>query len=308
MNAPLPAKKVAPGGNTLAASTALLRQLEWRAHHPVENILIGDYRSIFRGRGMEFDQVVRYEFGDDIRDIDWNVTARLGEPYRKKFVEERELMVMILFEDSLSLQFGSGNRTKRDALLELVGLIMLLAALNRDRVALIHARPGGHTFYEPMRGKGEILHSSAKFIGTPAPALTDSRPLGTPWKFISYAAPKHSVFLWVGDFAPRPPPEAWAITRQRYQPVGFRADDLWERQLPAGPSITAYDPTHRRLVVLDPNSRVHRDAQQAWVADRNARFAKLFPDALSRLVVTPDETMTDALVKFFHGHMRLRTR
>ncbi len=296
------------GSNTLAGATALLRQLEWKAHHPVENILIGDYRSIFRGRGMEFDQVVRYEFGDDIRDIDWNVTARLGEPYRKKFIEERELMLVILFEDSLSLQFGSGGRTKRDALLELVGLIMLLAALNRDRVAVIHSKPGGHTFYEPMRGKGEILHASAKLIGQPAPALTDSRPIGTPWRFISYAAPRHSVFLWLGDFAPAPQPDAWAITRQRYQPVGFRAEDLWERRLPEGPSITAYDPTHQRLVVLDPKSRVHRAAQENWVADRNAKFAKLFPDALSRLVVTPDESMTDALVRFFHGHMRLRTR
>ena len=70
---------------------ALLRQLEWRVRHAVENVLSGEYRSAFRGRGMEFDQVVKYTFGDDVRDIDWNVTARLGEPYRKKFVEEREV-------------------------------------------------------------------------------------------------------------------------------------------------------------------------------------------------------------------------
>src|SRR5215216_7459334 len=97
---------------------ALLRQLEWRVRHAVENVLSGEYRSAFRGRGMEFDQVVKYEFGDDVRDIDWNVTARLGEPYRKKFVEEREVTLLLVFEDSLSLQFGSGKRTKRDALFE----------------------------------------------------------------------------------------------------------------------------------------------------------------------------------------------
>ena len=76
--------------------------------HAVENILSGEYRSAFRGRGIEFDQVVRYEFGDDVRDIDWNVTARLGEPYRKKFVEEREMTLLLVFEDSASLDFGSG--------------------------------------------------------------------------------------------------------------------------------------------------------------------------------------------------------
>src|SRR6266849_6688316 len=73
----------------VSSQLAMLRQLEWRVRHAVENVLSGEYRSAFRGRGMEFDQVVKYTFGDDVRDIDWNVTARLGEPYRKKFVEER---------------------------------------------------------------------------------------------------------------------------------------------------------------------------------------------------------------------------
>jgi uncharacterized protein (DUF58 family) len=91
-------------GDAVASPLALLRRLEWRVRHAVENVLSGEYRSAFRGRGMEFDQVVRYEFGDDVRDIDWNVTARLGEPYRKKFVEEREVTVMIVLEDTPSLQ------------------------------------------------------------------------------------------------------------------------------------------------------------------------------------------------------------
>ena len=95
---------------------ALLRQLEWRVRHAVENILSGQYRSAFRGRGIEFDQVVRYEFGDDVRDIDWNVTARLGEPYRKKFVEEREVTLLLLIEDSPSLNFGSAGQSKREKL------------------------------------------------------------------------------------------------------------------------------------------------------------------------------------------------
>ena len=99
-----------PGlGNPLA----LLRRLEWRVRHAVENVLSGEYRSAFRGRGMEFDQVVKYEFGDDVRDIDWNVTARLGEPFRKKFVEEREVTLLLVFEDSPSLLFGSGAQSKR---------------------------------------------------------------------------------------------------------------------------------------------------------------------------------------------------
>src|ERR1041384_3623542 len=136
-----------------ASPLAMLRQLEWRVRHAVENVLSGEYRSAFRGRGMEFDQVVKYEFGDDVRDIDWNVTARLGEPYRKKFVEEREVTVLLVFEDSPSLPFGSSSQSKREALLELAGLVMLLGAVNRDRVGFVHEAPGANLFREPVRGR-----------------------------------------------------------------------------------------------------------------------------------------------------------
>ena len=130
--------------NTVAGSLALLRRLEWKVNHAVHNLLGGEYRSVFRGRGMEFDQVVKYNFGDDIRDIDWNVTAKLGDAYRKKFIEERELTVIIVIEDTLSLQFGSGVRTKRDALFEIASLLMLLGfRWCRYRRAGPAARGGG---------------------------------------------------------------------------------------------------------------------------------------------------------------------
>ena len=156
----------------VTSQLALLKQLEWRVRHAVENVLSGEYRSAFRGRGMEFDQVVKYTFGDDIRDIDWNVTARLGEPYRKKFIEEREVSLLLLFEDSVSLQFGSGAQSKREALLELAGLVMMLGAVNRDRVGFLHASPAGYTIKEPVRGRGQILHAAAQLLGQPAPELS----------------------------------------------------------------------------------------------------------------------------------------
>ena len=212
---------------------ALLRQLEWRVRHAVENILSGEYRSAFRGRGMEFDQVVRYEFGDDVRDIDWNVTARLGEPYRKKFVEEREVTLLLVLEDSPTLNFGSGAQSKREALLELAGLVMLLGAVNGGRAsALSTPFPRGPIFREPVRGRGPILHAAASLMGRPAPSPASPTPQ-IPWRFIAKAAPKHSVLLWLGDFPPREVPEGWAVMRRRIldnglprrRPVGARASD-----------------------------------------------------------------------------------
>src|SRR5215510_9376038 len=118
--------------------SALLARLEWRVRHAVANRISGDYRSVFRGRGMELDQVVKYQWGDDLRDIDWNVTARLGEPYRKRFIEERDLSVIFVFEDSPALQFGSEGRTRRETLLETAALFMLISSINRDRVGLVY--------------------------------------------------------------------------------------------------------------------------------------------------------------------------
>ncbi len=293
-----------PAETSSPSPLALLRQLEWRVRHAVENVLSGEYRSAFRGRGMEFDQVVKYEFGDDVRDIDWNVTARLGEAYRKKFVEEREVTLLLVFEDSPSLQFGSGAQSKREALLELAGLVMLLSAVNRDRVGFVHATPGGYTFREPVRGRGAILHSAATLLAKPPPPLV-REPALIPWRFLARAAPKHSVFLWLGDFPPRAEPEGWAVLQRRYQTMGFRVEDPWERALPTGEPLAAYDPASGRLVTLD-NSSAQRAAHAAWREERDAAWRTFFPDALSRLVVGTDQNRLDALVRFFHARMRTR--
>ena len=294
---------------------ALLRRLEWRVRHAVENVLSGEYRSAFRGRGMEFDQVVKYSFGDDVRDIDWNVTARLGEPYRKKFVEEREVTLMIVLEDTPSLQFGSGAQSKREALLELAGLVMLLGAVNRDRVGCIHAGPTGYTFREPVRGRGPILHAAATLLSQPPPPIenpvterSDSSASkienspAIPWRLISKTAPKHSILIWLGDFAARPAPDGWPLMQRRYQTMGFRVDDPWERELPSGDSFAAYDPVTGRLVTLE-GSAAERAAHAEWRDNRDAAYRALFPDPHSRLVVGTDENRLDALVKFFHRRM-----
>ena len=304
----------------VTSQLALLRQLEWKVRHAVENVLSGEYRSAFRGRGMEFDQVVKYTYGDDIRDIDWNVTARLGEPYRKKFIEEREVTLLLVLEDSPSLQFGSGAQTKREALLELAGLVMLLGAVNRDRVGFLHASPEGYTLKEPVRGRGQILHLAAQLLGRPAPALESSasaeagKPESNtssgfiPWRLLAHAAPRHSILIWLGDFPPRVAPEGWSVLSRRYQTMGFRVDDPWERELPPARSLTAYDPVSGRLVNLNGASSAQRAAHAAWKQERDTAFRALFPDPLSRLVVGTEEERLDVLVRFFHARMAANPR
>lgn len=293
----------------VTSQLALLRQLEWRVRHAVENVLSGEYRSAFRGRGMEFDQVVKYTFGDDIRDIDWNVTARLGEPYRKKFIEEREVSLLLLFEDSVSLQFGSGAQSKREALLELAGLVMMLGAVNRDRVGFLHASPAGYKLQEPVRGRGQILHAAATLLGQTPPPLESipgsELPASSfvPWRLLAKAAPRHSILIWLGDFPPRLEPEGWSVLSRRYQTMGFRVEDPWDRELPFDRILTTYDPVAGRLVNLNGASSAQRAAHAEWVQSRDNSFNAIFPNVLSRLTVRTDEERLESLVRFFHRRM-----
>jgi hypothetical protein len=182
---------------------------------------------------------------------------------------------------------------------------MLLGAVNRDRVGFVHASPSGHLFSEPVRGRRAILQSAATLLSLPAPPINEATNAfpSLPWTFLARAAPKHSILLWLGDFPPRVAPDGWTLLKRRYQTMGFRVDDPWERGLPAQEVFAAYDPAAGRLVTLEGGSG-ERAAQAEWSARREADWQSLFPNPLSRLVVTTAENRLEALVRFFHARMR----
>jgi uncharacterized protein (DUF58 family) len=282
------------------AMTAL-RRLEWRLRRrPVQTPLSGEYRSIFRGRGMEFDQVVKYEFGDDIRDVDWNVTAKLGDLYRKVFVEERELTVFVVVSDDPALQFGSGAAVKRDVLFELAALIMLLAVVNRERAGLLHVRPDGQTVYEPSRRRARILASVAGLFSAPAPDPAPERPFRS-WPLITQPIPRGALVIWLGEVPAELPPVEWAAFRRRHPVVGVRVEDEWERSGPGAMGFNAYDPHSHEIVWMD-GSRASRAAHAAWRSERERIWTAWFPDPMDSLIVDVAADPLATVVRF------LRTR
>ncbi|HRJ48320.1 MAG TPA: DUF58 domain-containing protein, partial [Opitutaceae bacterium] len=147
-----------------------------------------------------------------------------------------------------------------------------------------------------------ILHLAASLLSRPAPAVTAHAPV-LPWRLLAHAAPRHSILLWLGDFPPRAEPEGWPVLQRRYQTMGFRVDDPWERELPPQDMFAAYDPAAGRLVTLE-GSAAERAAHADWRAAREESWRRMFPDPLSRLVVDTTENRLEALVRFFHARMR----
>lgn len=285
-----------------AAPATLLQRLEWRARHAVTTTVSGDYRSAFRGRGMEFDQVVKYNWGDDPRDIDWNVTARLGEPYRKRFVEERDLSVIFVIEDSPALQFGSEARTRRETLFEAAALLMLISSINKDRVGVLYASPTGSWFQRALPGRKDVMRVASLVLAQPPPPLDGPAQCQVPWRMTRKVASRGSVLLWFGPFTPSPLPEAWRELQRRYQTVGIRADDPWDVELPENAQFAAYDPLAGRLTTLDTAAPAERSAHRRWRGQREAHFAHLFPRNDDRLKIGNTEDPLQALVAYFQRY------
>ncbi len=135
-----------------------IRRIEIRTKRLVNDVFSGEYHSVFKGQGMEFDEVREYQPGDDIRDIDWNVTARMGAPYIKRFMEERELVVMFLLDVSASGRFGTGDSTKLDTAAEICALLAFSAIQNNDKVGAVVFSDHVEKFIPPDKGRSHALH------------------------------------------------------------------------------------------------------------------------------------------------------
>ena len=277
-----------------------LRRLEWQLRRrSVQTLLGGAHRSVFRGRGMEFDQVVRYAYGDDIRDIDWNVTARLGDLYRKVFVEERELTVFAVVSDDPALQFGSGATSKREVLLQLAALVLMLAVVNRERAGLLRQTPVGQTLYAPTRRRARLLSTLADLFATEPPDPARSDPF-RPWPLLSGPVPQGALVVWFGEIPHEPPPPEWAAFRRRHPVIGVRVEDPWERAPPQAGGFTAYDPTAGGLAWVETTS-ASRAAHEAWRTAREEIWRAWWPNPLDRLVVDTGADPLAALVGFLRA-------
>jgi uncharacterized protein (DUF58 family) len=286
-----------------------VRRIEISTRRAVEDTLSGQYHSVFKGRGMAFSEVRPYAPGDEIRSIDWNVSARTGELHVKRFVEERELTVMILCDLSASTDFGSRDRTKADVAAEIAALLALSAVANGDRVGLVLFTDRVERAVPPRKGRRHALRLVSEILQfRPASRGTS---VGTALEYLRRALRRRTVAFVLSDFVEgdggAPPFErALRIAARKHDVVSIRISDRLEAELPASGLAWIEDPETGATSRVDlSDGRVRRRLDAALRADDEALrrlFARLELDTAH--VRSDDADYVSPLLAFFRSRAR----
>ena len=282
-----------------------IRKIEIVTTRKVNEQLAGQYHSVFKGRGMSFDEVRPYQPGDEIRFIDWNVTARSNEPFVKRFTEERELTVMLLVDASASLRFGSHLQMKREVAAELAALLAFSATKNNDRVGLAMFTDRVEHIVTPKKGKKHVLRLISDVL-THKPSHRGTR-IDEALGWMSRIGRRKTICFVVSDFLQ--PTESFdkalSIVARRHDVVPIVVHDRFERELPKLGLVLAEDLETGREVWIDTDSRKFRERYFAANAERDKRLKELLRKLkLDAIEVETGGSYAKALVQFFELRAR----
>ena len=246
-----------------------VRQIEIRTSHLADDLLAGQYHSAFKGRGMEFEEVREYQVGDDVRSIDWNVTARQGRPFVKRYREERELTVMLAVDISPSEQFGSGAQRKSELAAEFSAMIAFSAIRNNDKTGLLLFTDRVERFISPKKGRSHVLRLIREVLGfQPEGRGTD---LVGALEYMGRVMQRRTVVFVVSDFLAEGYDRDLAALRSRHDIIAVRTQDPREASLPNVGLVTLQDAETGELVVVDTRSARVRDGFARHGSDHRAR-------------------------------------
>ena len=276
-----------------------VRKIEIKTRGLSHNIFAGQYHSAFKGRGMSFSEVREYQYGDDVRDIDWNVTARFNKPFIKVFEEERELTVMLLVDLSESLDFGTSTRTKREMLAEIAATIAFAAIQNNDKIGVIFFTDRIEKFIPPQKGRKHILYIIRELLNIePQSKSTDIK---VPLEFLTNALKKKctafllSDFICTGDYS-----SALTIANRKHDLVAIQVYDRRLAELPDIGLVKVRDAESGGEVYIDTSSRKVRDAQRNWWSTQsNALKERLQRSRVDSVSVRTDQDYVKALLALF---------
>jgi uncharacterized protein (DUF58 family) len=280
-----------------------IRKLEIATRQVVSSVLSGQYHSVFKGRGMAFSEVRQYQPGDEVRTIDWNVTARMNDAYVKVFTEERELTVMLLVDVSASGTFGSGERSKAEIAAEVAAQIAFSAIANNDRVGLILFSDRVEKVVPPRKGRSHVLRLITDILTTrPVGHGTD---LGAGLTYLERVARRKTVAFLVSDFLAKDYEKPLRIVSRKHDLVPVVVTDPFEDRFPALGIVDMEDPETGERFTVDTSDPRIRGRFSRYMAgrreERNRLFQKLELDSVE---LRADGDYAQALQKFFRRRAR----
>jgi uncharacterized protein (DUF58 family) len=284
-----------------------IRRLQVKARRAVDNVLGGEYHSVFKGAGIVFEEVREYLPGDDIRSIDWNVTARTGHPYVKRFVEEREQTLMLVVDCSGSLKFGTGNQQKREVAAEMAAVLAFSAIANNDRVGLIQITDRVERFIPPRKGTRHVLRLIREILFFQPEHRGTSLKAGLD--YLNRILRRRVIVFLMSDFLDEGFDQPYKRAGRRHDLVAIRITDPREESLPPVGLLEMEDAETGQRVVIDTGSRKVREQYEAKACRRRDGFRQLARAAGTDVIeVTTEGKHFDALLRFFRlRELRQRT-
>ena len=280
-----------------------VRQIQIRTRRTVNDVLAGQYHSAFRGRGMEFEEVREYQPGDEVRDIDWNVTARMGRPFVKKFVEERELTVMLVVDASASSQFGSRRQFKSELAAELCAVLAFSAIRNKDKVGLIVFTDRIETFVPPAKGSRHVLRVIREILYfQPRGKKTD---ISLALEYLNKVTRRKTVSFLVSDFKSAGFEKALKIAGKRHDLIAVMIKDPREEELPAVGFVEFKDAETGEEILVDTSDRNLRRLFEKLSREEDEGISRLFRgSSVDCIKVSTARPYEAALLRFFHERER----
>ena len=281
-----------------------VRQIQIRTSHQVTEVMAGEYKSAFKGRGMEFDEVRQYQPGDDVRTIDWNVTARTGDAYVKRFVEERELTVMLMVDASSSGSFGSVARTKNEVAAEIAALLAYSAIRSNDRVGLIIFTDQIEKFVPPKKGRSHVLRVIREilYFNRPEHGTTD---IGAALEYLRRVCPRRSVVFILSDFLAEAYDKALLLASKRHDVIPVTITDPREIEMPDVGFLDLMDAeTGERILIDTHDSKMRKTFKFLGESGRDIRTRQFRQMKASAIDVETDKSYVDAIVRFFNTRER----
>lgn len=280
-----------------------VRQIEIRTKGLVNQVFSGEYHSVFKGRGMEFSEVREYTFGDDIRNIDWNVTARFGHPYIKIFEEERELTVILLVDLSGSLSFGTIDKTKQQIAAELSAILAFSALKNNDKVGLFLFSNKIEKFIPPRKGRTHVLRIIRELLSfKPEGKMTNIK---TALEYMNHTIKKKSIVFLISDFMDEGYEKILRIVGKKHDLIGIVINDQREKSIPKMGLVKFSDAeTGKERWVDTSSSKVQNWIQKYYAKLSMERKSLFLSSRLDSIEIKTGENYITPLVNFF----RLRER